>query len=43
MNILNDSPKMYDFITLTKEEFLKVYNQITADEYENILAIYNLI
>lgn len=43
MNFLHDTQKMFDFVTLSKAEFLKVYQQITEQEYDNTLVHYHLI
>lgn len=42
MNFIHDTQKMLDFITLSKEEFLKAYTQISEQEYENTLVLYHL-
>ncbi|CDN30795.1 hypothetical protein BN938_0690 [Mucinivorans hirudinis] len=42
MNFLQDTSKMIDFITLSKAEFLKLYPQITEEQYHNTVAIFNL-
>lgn len=34
MDFLNDTEKMYDFLELTREQFLKSYNYITQKEYQ---------
>ena len=34
MDFINDTDKMYDFLGLTREEFLKSYSYITQEEYQ---------
>ena len=36
-NFIDDKEKMFDFIMLTKEEFLSSYSYLTKEEYENTL------
>ena len=36
-NFIDDKDKMFDFIMLTKEEFLASYSYLTEEEYENTL------
>lgn len=39
-NFIGDEEKMYDFVRLTKEEFLLSYSYLTEEEYENTKKIY---
>ena len=34
-DFIDDEEKMYDFVRLTKEEFLLSYSYLTEDEYNN--------
>ena len=36
-NFIDDKEKMFDFIMLTKEEFLASYSYLTKEDYENTL------
>lgn len=36
-NFIDDKDKMFDFIHLSKNEFLKSYSYITKEEWENTL------
>ena len=38
-NFIDDKEKMFDFIILTKEEFLESYSYLTEEEYENTLQL----
>ena len=40
-NFLDDEEKMYDFVRLTKEEFLESYSYLTEKEYNDTLRAYN--
>lgn len=40
-NFLNDIDKMYDFLALTKDEFLFSYDYLTEQEYDNTLRLFN--
>lgn len=42
MNFIHDTQKMLDFVTLTKEEFLKLYKEVSEQEYNNTLVLYHL-
>lgn len=35
-DFIDDSEKMYDFVRLTKEEFLSSYSYLTEDEYDSV-------
>ena len=37
---IDDEEKMYDFVRLTKEEFLSSYSYLTEDEYNNTKRLY---
>ena len=39
-DFIDDEEKMYDFVRLTKEEFLLSYSYITENEYENTKRLY---
>lgn len=39
-NFIDDEEKMYDFVRLTKEEFLLSYSYLTEDEYDNTKRLY---
>lgn len=39
-NFYDDEEKMFDFLILTKEEFLKSYSYLTEEEYDNTMDIY---
>ena len=39
-DFIDDEEKMYDFVRLTKEEFLLSYSYLTEDEYDNTKKIY---
>ena len=38
-NFIDDKEKMFDFIILKKDEFLKSYSYLTEEEYENTLQL----
>lgn len=42
MNFMHNTGILIDFINLTKEEFLKLYPQISEQEYLSTLTIFNL-
>jgi hypothetical protein len=39
-DFIEDEEKMYDFVRLTKEEFLLSYSYLTEEEYDNTMKIY---
>ena len=39
-DFIDDKEKMYDFVHLTKEEFLSSYSYLTEDEYNNTKRLY---
>lgn len=39
-DFIEDEEKMYDFVRLTKEEFLLSYSYLTEEEYDNTMNIY---
>ena len=39
-DFIDDEEKMYDFVRLTKEEFLFSYSYLTEDEYDNTKRLY---
>ena len=39
-DFIDDEEKMYDFVRLTKEEFLSSYSYLTEDEYNNTKRLY---
>ena len=39
-DFIDDEEKMYDFVRLTKEEFLLSYSYLTEDEYDNTKRLY---
>ena len=39
-DFIDDEEKMYDFVRLTKEEFLSSYSYLTEDEYDNTKRLY---
>ena len=39
-DFIDDEEKMYDFVRLTKEEFLSSYSYLTEDEYNNTKKLY---
>lgn len=43
MSFLNDVKKLHDFVTLTKSEFLNLYTQVSEQQYDYAVAVYNLI
>ncbi len=43
MSFLNDIQKLHDFVTLTKSEFLNRHLQVSEQQYDYAMAVYNLI
>ena len=41
-DFIDDEEKMYDFVRLTKEEFLSSYSYLTEDEYDNTKRLYDM-
>ena len=41
-DFIDDEEKMYDFVRLTKEEFLLSYSYLTEDEYNNTKRLYDI-
>lgn len=39
-DFIEDEEKMYNFVRLTKEEFLLSYSYLTEEEYDNTMKIY---
>ena len=43
MSFLTDIRKLHDFATLVKSDFLSRYSQISENQYDYAVAVYNLI
>lgn len=43
MSFLADTQKLHDFVTLSKSDFLNRYPQVSEQQYEYAVAVYNLI
>lgn len=43
MSFLTDIRKLHDFVTLIKTDFLSRYPQISENQYDYAVAVYNLI
>lgn len=43
MSFLADTQKLHDFVTLSKSEFLSRHPQVSEQQYDYAIAVYNLI
>ncbi len=43
MSFLVDTQKLHDFVTLSKNEFLNRHPQVSEQQYDYAVAVYNLI
>ena len=43
MSFLADTQKLHDFVTLSKNDFLSRYPQVSEPQYDYAVAVYNLI
>ncbi|CDN30635.1 hypothetical protein BN938_0530 [Mucinivorans hirudinis] len=43
MSFLTDTQKLHDFVTLSKNDFLSRYPQVSEPQYDYAIAVYNLI
>lgn len=43
MSFLADTQKLHDFVTLSKNDFLSRYPQVSEQQYDYAIAVYNLI
>lgn len=43
MSFLADTQKLHDFVILSKSDFLNRYPQVSDEQYDYAIAVYNLI
>ena len=43
MSFLTDTQKLHDFVTLAKNDFLSRYPQVSEQQYDYAIAVYDII